>query len=535
MPAEVLTPDSLRTPSTVLPAQTSATTAGRFLAAAMEHLRAVASSPLCWLLIGALAVRVVGLQRPLVGTFATKAAVHAMEARNWALGRAPIWQPTIDTLADGTRAWHLMEWPAVAYAAGLGWKLCGGSLDAWGRGLSMACSLVSVWLAYRIAGRWFGDRAAQGAAFVIAFSPVSIVYGQSFLLEASVAALTLTVIDAFDRWLATRRVGYLAMASLALGLAVLTKIYAVFVVFALTAAFVRSRLSSACHSESLRASRLLQVARSACPTALCLILGLVPAICWYSWVYSVSPYVGPAAEYHPISRAAIHGFPHPLLFTPEYYLRLCSDFGTVVLTPLGALIALIGLADRRFRRHLPLFASLAVLLVLLPLKFMAANYYYVVLLPVLTLAAGLGWQRLCERQVLSRRVLAGLVAVSLVIALRYAIGPAYRTLDEDRGVVAAAAAARSVTRNEEPIATMHGSTLDLLYYCDRTGWAFDVADSRLADKLDMARRNGATKFIVAGLDSVARHPATSELLARLPLEQSGDDWRLYSLAIPPKR
>ena len=539
MPAEVLTPDSLHGPDVALPARTSTSPGARNFTAALDRLRAIAASLLCWLLIGALAVRVVGLERPLVGTFATKAAVHAMEARNWALGRAPIWQPTIDTLADGTRAWHLMEWPAVAYAAGLGWRFCGGSLDAWGRGISVACSLLSVWLAYRIAGRWFGARAAQGAAFVIAFSPVSIVYGQSFLLEASIAALTLATIDSFDRWLATRRLSYFAVTSIALGLAVLTKVYSIFVVFGLWSAFARSsKAAEPCHEKPVIYGLPRQF-RSAGLVSLLLLVGLLPAICWYSWVYSVSPSVGPAAEYHPVSRAAIHGFPHPLLFSPTYYARLASDFCTVVLTPFGVLLALFGLVDVRFRPHLPLFASSAVLLVLLPLKFMAANYYYVVLLPVLALAAGLGWQRLCERtcesQLLGRRALTCLVVASLAIALRYAIGPAYRTLDEDRGVVAAAAAARTATNNEEPIATMHGSTLDLLYYCDRTGWAFDVADSKLADKLDLARRNGATKLIVAGLDSVARHPATSELLATLVVEQSGDDWRLYSLSIPASR
>jgi hypothetical protein len=539
MPADVLTPDSIRKLDPATPACNSASPIGGILAAARDRMRAWATSPLCWLLIGALAVRVVGLERPLVGTFATKAAVHAMEARNWALGRAPIWQPTIDTLADGTRAWHLMEWPAVAYAAGLGWRFCGGSLDAWGRGLSVACSLVSVWLVYRLAARWFGARAAQGAAFVIAFSPVSIVYGQSFLLEASIAALTLTVIDSFDRWLDSRRPAYLAVTSIALGLAVLTKAYSIFVILGMWSAFARSSMADAAHRGKPLFSELLRHFRFAGLTSLLLVVGLLPAIRWYSWVYSVSPSVGPAAEYHPVSRAAIHGFPHLLLFSPAYYARLASDFCTVVLTPFGVLLALLGLADRRFRRHLPLFASSAVLLVLLPLKFMAANYYYVVLLPVLALAAGLGWQRLCERmcesQLLGRRALTCLVVVSLAIALRYAIGPAYRTLDEDRGVVAAAAAARSATNDEEPIATMHGSTLDLLYYCDRTGWAFDVADAKLADKLDLARRNGATKFIVAGLDSVARHPATSELLATLVVEQSGDDWRLYSLSIPASR
>jgi len=528
MPAETLAPNSLRRPDAAMHAHRGVRSATS-LAGAMDAVRAWTSSPLLWILVCALALRIVGIDRPLVGTFATKSAVHAMVARNWALGRAPLHQPTIDLISDGSRAWHLMEWPAMAYAAGLGWKLCGGSLDAWGRGISIACSLASVWLTYRLAGRWFGPRAAQGAAAIMAFSPVSIVYGQSFLLEASLAALALTTLDAFDRWLTKRRTIYLAVAAIAFALAVLTKVYMLLLLLPLATHIFAATMRSSAAADRPPLPTFL---RSTIPVALAFGATLIPVALWYQWMLSVSPTVGPAAEYHPLSRATIHGFPHPLLFSSAYYLRLCSDFATVVLTPLGVLLAGFGLVDARFRRHLPLLAASMALLVAFPLKFMAANYYYVVLLPALALAAGLGWERLRARQLFGKRAMQVVVAVSLLIALRYAIGPAYRTQAEDRDVVAAAEVLRSVTVPEERVATMHGSTLDLLYYCDRPGWAFDVADVQLDEQIELARREGAKKFIVVGLDSVARNPATSELLASLALEQSGDDWRLYSLATP---
>ncbi len=48
--------------------------------------------------------------------------------------------------------------------------------------------------------------------------------------------------------------------------------------------------------------------------------------------------------------------------------------------------------------------------------------------------------------------------------------------DEDRGVVTAATAVKSLASVDEPVATIRGSTLDLLYYCDRLGFrAFDAA------------------------------------------------------------
>ncbi|MCE9606325.1 MAG: glycosyltransferase family 39 protein [Planctomycetia bacterium] len=521
MAAESLTPTELRTAVAALPAARTSPGISRAFAVAWNSVRAIGATPLFCLLLATFVVRIGGIDRPIVSTFATKSAVYAMVARNWALGRAPVWRPTIDCVADGERAWHLMEWPAPAYAAGLGWSLFGGSLDAWGRGISIVASLFAVFFVYRLSERWFGARAAQAAGFVLAFSPVSIIYGQSLLLEASLAALLLATLDCFDTWLATRKVVYLAASALACGLAVLTKIYLLLAVVPLVAMLVVSSRSS----RTKLAPRMLLAA---------LVFGvalLLPAA-WYYYVFTVSPTSGPAAEYHPLSRATIHGFPHPLLFTPSYYARLGIDLFTVVLTPLGVLLAGVGIIDGRFRRHLPLLATFCCLPILFPLKFLVANYYYVVLLPALAFAVGLGWQRWNERYVPSLRTKQFLVACTLLIALRYAIGPAFRTPTEDRGVVAAAEVVRSATHAEERIVTMHGSTLDLLYYCDRPGWALDVADPQLSKKLTTARHEGARKLIVVGMDSVARQPATSELLASLVLEQSGDDWRLYSLVAP---
>ena len=65
----------------------------------------------------------------------------------------------------------------------------------------------------------------------------------------------------------------------------------------------------------------------------------------------------------------------------------------------------------------------------------------------------------------------GLLAVALVLSLRYAVGAAFMTPEEDRMVVAAAEAVQKLAAEDEPVVTMHGSAIDLLYYCDRPGWA----------------------------------------------------------------
>lgn len=536
MPADAFASSDKPPADRAMPASAASAPAPATKAALGGRIRAWVGSPLFVLLLATLAVRIVGIDRPLTGTFATKSAVHAMVARNWALGRAPYYQPTIDLLTGNERSWHLMEWPAASFVAAMGWKWFGGSLDAWGRGISIVCSLVSVWLLYRLADRWFGPRAAQGAAFVFAFAPVSIIYGQSFLLEASLATLLLAALVCFDDWLRTRSTVRLIIAAIAVGLAILTKIYmlAIFLPLAAMLYFDASR-RAARSSKSLR--RIL--GEDCVIAAAAFGAVLVPVAAWYYWVFNVPHTFGPATDYHPLGRGTIHGFPHPLLFTTAYYSRLAIDFATVVLTPLGVLLAGYGFLDPRFRRQWPLCAAFGLLLVAFPLKFMVANYYYLVLLPALALAAGLGWQRLLESPNVAgnkttRRVILGLVAVSFVVAMRYAIGPAYRTHPEDRGVVAAANLVKMLTQPEDRVATIHGSTIDLLYYCDRPGWAFDADDVELDSKIRDAVRRGAMLLVVVGLDDLERRPTLSLPLSQRVVLASGDDWRIYRTVEPVK-
>jgi Dolichyl-phosphate-mannose-protein mannosyltransferase len=135
-------------------------------------------------------VRLPGIARPLAGNFATRMTIHGMIARNWASGAAPAWEPTVDCLRDGKPGLHLVEVPLSVYASGALWRISGGSLDVCARLTAIACSVAAVLLLYVLARRWHGARVAFVAALVLALSPVSIVYGQGFMLEPSIVCLT---------------------------------------------------------------------------------------------------------------------------------------------------------------------------------------------------------------------------------------------------------------------------------------------------------------------------------------------------------
>jgi hypothetical protein len=465
------------------------------------------------ILVAAAAVRSIGITQPLVGNFATKHCVYAMAARNWALDRAPWWRPTLDCIAGDERAWHLMEWPVPAYVAGMLWRTCGGSLDVWGRAVGITASLVSVALVYLLARRHFGETAARAASAVLAFSPLAVVHGRGFLIEPTLMALSLAAVYAFERWWQDAWKPGAIIAAACFAIAVLCKIYMLLLVVPLAFEMFRSRVSLGKYVV----------------TGVAFAAAFAPAAWWYAKVAGISPVVGPAAEYHPFSRAAVHGIPHPLLFTADYYLALVRDLATVTLTPIGLALLAIGLCDARCRRCGPWLAASGALVVLLPLKFFHANYYELVLLPPLALAVGVGWQRFVERYRPRPRTIAAIAAVSLFVAARYSAGPIVRVYDEDRGVVAAAEAVQSSTLPSERIATLHGATLDLLYYCDRTGWALDVGDAQLLEKLADAESSGATRLVIACEARAAESAALTAWRSTRTPESQGDDWAVYRL------
>ncbi len=225
----------------------------------------------------------------------------------------------------------------------------------------------------------------------------------------------------------------------------------------------------------------------------------------------------------------VHTFPHPLLYSADFYRKLLDDLSGPALSPLGFSLALLGLLTPAARRYRVWLVTCGLLVVLLPLKFYKLNYYDLVILPPLALLAGLGWRQLQTTIEPSRRAVAVIVAVGFVLSMRYAFFPAFITPDEDRAVLPAAAALRRLAPPQEPIVAIHGSNFDLLYYCDHPGWAVPVDDSQFAAHVADAARQGAHWLVIANLVSLDGQPAAKSCLAQLPIATEGDDFRVYRL------
>jgi len=440
------------------------------------------------------AVRLPRIERPLLGNFATKQAVYGMIARNWAEGRADLWYPTLDVLRGGHRALHLVELPVSAYLSGAAWRWMGGSLDVWGRATALLFSLGSVALLFLLVRCRHGPTAAVGAGLALALAPVSIIYGQSFMLEASLVFFTVAAFYTLDRWLDAPAAGprrghsvWLVAAGLALALLLLTKVYMAVVVLPLGLMVLGAERTLS------RTARWGSVAA--------LVLAVLPAAAWYALAWHASSPEGPLADrvfYSVRFSAESHRPPHPLLFSPDFYRGLLDDLTGVVLTPLGFTLALAGLLDRRWRRWAGWLGVSLLLILALPRKFHEMNYYWMAMLPPLCILVGLGWQAVCERLRPGRMAVGTVLLVALVLSLRHAVKPAFVTPAEDRAVPAAARAVRQYAADDAPVVTVHGTSLDLLYYCNRPGWAISPQVTDLARRLAYCRRQGARYAVVVG-------------------------------------
>lgn len=474
-----------------------------------------------WLIVLlALVLRLPGVTRPLLGNFATKSAVYAMIARNLVEGRASILHPTLDVLRGGERSYHLTELPVSAYLTGGLWKVFGGPLDVWGRATSIGWSLVAVACFYFLLRDWHGEAIAWAGAAALALSPVAIIYGQSFQLEASVLALTALTVWAADRWLTRNRLRWLVAALLsAMGL-LLTKVFMAYLIVPLVYLAWRRRGAAAFRS----------------PIAwVAVVVAALPAALWYGYVYlGIAGGFGGNADrvYFSVRQSAgDHAFPHPLLGSVDFYKHLIDDLAGVALTPVGFTLAVLALCGGVPRRYVVWLVGAGLLVLLLPRKFYEMNYYWTATLLPLCGLAGIGCARALERIDSRRRGLILLGGAWLLFSLRLSVTPAFSTPAEDGSVLAAGQAVERVSRPEERVITLHGSSLDLLYYCNRPGWVFPITDNEApAKRLESYRRQGARYFVVAGLAQLDRVAGLRSATDRLAIAEEGKDYVVYRLA-----
>jgi hypothetical protein len=439
-----------------------------------------------------LLVRAPGLLDPLLEGAAGKQTHQAMVARNLYRGRSTWSRPIVDDV--GHPGYFVKELPVVPGLVALAYWAVGGVHEWLGRLISAAFWLAATPLLLGLARRSGSDGiggAVAGAWYVVA--PLGIVYSRAFMNDAAAVALSIATLDAALAWRTRPGVGRAAGAGALFAASLLLKLHAIFWLGpALAAVSIGREPSSMSPSASSAESARRPRPGALLVALLCLAAGAVGAAAWYAHAAAVH-------RQFPVPGASVpHGWVNPALWSrPDLYAAIARQDVTMVLTPLGALLALAGactggrlaLAERALAAW-----WLGVLLqcvVFAPRVFddlsRGTEYYQLAAVPAAAIFIGRGFAAACAALAgLGRRAPAvGGAVMAAVLSAGAALATAGALAAPARysGLLRDCDAVKRLTdpSGEMVVIADRGGTV--LYYCDRRGSTFLPASSARPEAL----------------------------------------------------
>ena len=173
------------------------------------------------LLIGTL-LRLVNLHAPVLGVHSWRQADTAAIARNAFEAGLPFWLPQVDW---GGASSGFAETDPPLYSQAVAWLYGWFGVQEWlARGLSLALSLLALWLLVRLGQRLLGADAGWWGGLLFAVLPLSVFYGRSIQPESLLLACSALALERGLAWRDRGRTWDLALASAGLTGAVLIKV-----------------------------------------------------------------------------------------------------------------------------------------------------------------------------------------------------------------------------------------------------------------------------------------------------------------------
>ena len=167
-------------------------------------------------------LRLVNLWMPVLGIHSWRQADTAAMARHFALSDTPIWLPQIDW--GGASPGHVeSEFPLFPFLTSQFYQLFG--VHEWiGRGLSVICSGITIWLVIRLGRRWFNPAAGWWGGMALAVAPLGVYYGRAFQAEALLLLCAAGALEAHSAWVERQAKWALALSWFCFTAAALIKV-----------------------------------------------------------------------------------------------------------------------------------------------------------------------------------------------------------------------------------------------------------------------------------------------------------------------
>lgn len=480
-------------------------------------------------------LHLIGISQPLVDSQNWRQADTAAIARNFYGEGMDILYPKVDWRGR-TEGYVESEFPLYPWLVALLYKLSGGVWEGWGRLLSGLFSALTVVPLFLLGSELYGRMAGLFSALIFTLSPLETFYGRAFMPEAMMLFFSVLGILGFLRWIEGGSWGWLVCSALSTSLAILIKLPALYLgvplLFLSYVKFGRRTWTS---------PKLWLFA----------LLVLVPPLLWYvhahrlflttHLTFGVLPPYG-------YSKFGTLG----LRFDPEFYATLTERFFGVLLTPLGGVLAIVGLllTESSDLQRLPKWWLLALgTYVLVAAEGnRALDYYQLPLLPPCAISAGRAVEGLLRRDLLEGTALKGKVGLTGVLLfsvmgfMSYAYShPLYTAGFYHDYFRAGYEIGREVQRRTPQDALVATIDLDenrrapyraqnpvLLYYSSRKGWHM-TPEEATPERVEELRRMGA-RYLIAPIGELLRRPKLwRHLKERYPLLARNEQFMVVQL------
>lgn len=423
-------------------------------------------------------VRLYRFDNPIADWHSWRQADTSSVSRNFVEQGFNFLYPTYDDISniasgfDNPQGYRYVEFPIYnAAQASLFMIFKTLTLEEWGRVISILATLSGAFFVYLLVRKYSNEPSGILSAVFYLFLPYSIYYGRTILPDPSMAATILGGIYFFDKWIdlvsktKTKNskpqlnvYGYLILSTIFTACAFLLKPYAL--IFTLPMVYlVWDKFGF-----GLFKKWQLWIFAIVC---------VAPLVAWRVWI-------GNHPEGIPASNWLFNGNGirfHPAFFRWIFYERITK----LILGYAGVIMFVDGFfwiaKNKNKMFFLSFAASSLVYLCLIATGNVQHDYYQILIIPTISIFAGLGTYQLFKTVTKISNKEFGILICSIIVAssfwFSWGIVKDYFNIDNPGMVVAGKAADKILPKNVKVIAPLPAPQVgdtSFLYYIDRPGW-----------------------------------------------------------------
>jgi len=382
----------------------------------------------------------------------------------------------------------LNEFPIFPYLVSLVYRLTG-VREIVGRLLSISFSLFGLYFLFLLAERYLGQPTAVASAVLYAIFPLSIFYARTFQRQSMAICLALGALWFFAKMAETPKIKFFIawVCFMSLGFLVNPPIVWVGV----------PMLYLAIHHRPKRWWRSLDFWAGS-------VAILLISSAWYKYALNAAD----AWSLRTMERTGFRDFGNPKYYlmwlSKDFFLTVGKMVRTIILTPFGLLLVVLGLLQRSRKGFLLMLMFLLGVFIyfcvdIFPIAIETHDYYYLNAVPALSLCGGMGlvflWKKrdaYSNSDLLAIRTLVTVGLVSILVIGFWAGHEQHYEINPDWFT-----ALREVDKlaEEDSLIVVDHDSIAFIYYCNREGWR-TMQYKLTVDMLENFVKQGADYFLV---------------------------------------